>query len=59
MVWTYLGLAPYGEPRYVQDIRDNLIDMKDDGSFRLDMGYFNYCTGLTMTNSAASSKGEG
>jgi carbamoyltransferase len=48
--YKVMGLAPYGEPRYVQTILDNLIDLKDDGSFRLDMGYFNYCTGLTMTN---------
>ena len=47
-----MGLAPYGEPRYAQTIRDHLIDVKDDGSFRLDMRYFNYCTGLTMTNDA-------
>jgi len=46
-----MGLAPYGEPRYVDLIRDNLIDVKEDGSFRLDMRYFNYATGLTMTNS--------
>jgi carbamoyltransferase len=45
-----MGLAPYGEPRYVQQIRENLIDLKPDGSFRLNLGYFNYCTGLTMTN---------
>ena len=48
------GLAPYGEPKYVQKIYDHLIDVKDDGSFRLNMQYFNYCTGLTMTNSAFS-----
>ena len=45
-----MGLAPYGEPRFHNLIRDNLIDLKPDGSFRLDMSYFNYCTGLTMTN---------
>ena len=45
-----LRLAPYGEPRYAGLIRDNLIDVKPDGSFRLDMSYFDYCTGLTMTN---------
>ena len=45
-----MGLAPYGNPRYRSLIRDNLIDVKDDGSFRLAMPYFNYCTGLTMTN---------
>jgi len=46
-----MGLAPYGEPKYVDLILDNLIDLKDDGTFRLDMSYFNYATGLTMTNS--------
>src|SRR6202007_3220527 len=45
-----MGLAPYGEPRYAQQIGDNLIDLKPDGSFRLNLDYFNYCTGLTMTN---------
>ena len=45
-----MGLAPYGEPRYVDLIYDHLIDLKADGSFRLNMAYFNYCTGLTMTN---------
>ncbi len=48
--YKVMGLAPYGEPKYVDRILDNLIDLKDDGSFRLDMSYFNYCTGLTMTN---------
>jgi carbamoyltransferase len=48
--YKLMGLAPYGEPRYVQQIRDNLIDLKADGSFRLNLDYFNYCTGLTMTN---------
>jgi carbamoyltransferase len=48
--YKLMGLAPYGEPRYVQNIRDNLIDLKADGSFRLNLDYFNYCTGLTMTN---------
>ena len=47
-----MGLAPYGEPKYVDKILDHLIDLKEDGSFRLDMKYFNYCTGLTMTSSA-------
>jgi carbamoyltransferase len=46
-----MGLAPYGEPKYANRIRDQLIDVKDDGTFRLDMDFFNYCTGLTMTNS--------
>ena len=49
--YKVMGLAPYGEPKYAQTILDNLIDLKDDGSFRLDLGYFDYCTGLTMTNS--------
>ena len=48
--YKVMGLAPYGEPKYAQTILDNLIDLKADGSFRLDMRYFNYCTGLTMTN---------
>jgi carbamoyltransferase len=49
--YKLMGLAPYGEPKYVKPILDNLIDVKPDGSFRLNMNYFNYCTGLTMTNS--------
>ena len=48
--YKVMGLAPYGEPKYAQSILDNLIDLKPDGTFRLDMGYFDYCTGLTMTN---------
>ena len=48
--YKVMGLAPYGEPRFADLIRDNLIDVKRDGSFRLNMEYFNYCTGLTMTN---------
>ena len=48
--YKLMGLAPYGEPKYVDLILDNLLDLKEDGSFRLDMKYFNYCTGLTMTN---------
>lgn len=48
--YKVMGLAPYGEPKYAGLIKDHLIDIKDDGSFRLDMSYFNYCTGLTMTN---------
>lgn len=47
--YKVMGLAPYGEPVYKQKIMDHLIDVKEDGSFRLDMSYFNYCTGLTMT----------
>lgn len=48
--YKVMGLAPYGQPKYVQTILDHLIDLKPDGSFRLDMAYFDYCTGLTMTN---------
>lgn len=48
--YKVMGLAPYGEPRYVQTILDHLVDLKEDGSFRLNQKYFNYCTGLTMTN---------
>ena len=49
--YKLMGLAPYGEPRYAGLILDKLLDLKKDGTFRLDMQYFNYCTGLTMTNS--------
>jgi carbamoyltransferase len=48
--YKVMGLAPYGEPKYVQEIFDHLVDTKQDGSFRLDQSYFNYCTGLTMTS---------
>ena len=48
--YKLMGLAPYGEPRFAQLILDNLIDLKPDGSFRLDMSYFDYCIGLVMTN---------
>ena len=48
--YKVMGLAPYGEPKYASLIKDHLIDIKEDGSFALDMSYFNYCTGLTMTN---------
>ena len=48
--YKLMGLAPYGEPRYAKLIFDNLIDLKDDGTFRLDLSYFDYCTGLKMTN---------
>jgi carbamoyltransferase len=48
--YKLMGLAPYGEPRYVKEILDYLIDLKPDGSFRLNLEYFEYCTGLTMTN---------
>ncbi|WP_397535800.1 carbamoyltransferase [Roseateles sp.] len=48
--YKIMGLAPYGEPKYAQLIREHLIEVKPDGSFRLDLSYFDYCTGLTMTN---------
>jgi carbamoyltransferase len=48
--YKMMGLAPYGEPKFADLILDKLIDLKPDGSFRLKMDYFNYCTGLTMTN---------
>jgi carbamoyltransferase len=48
--YKLMGLAPYGEPRYAGLIRDKLIDIKPDGTFRLNMDYFDYATGLTMTN---------
>ena len=48
--YKVMGLAPYGRPIYVKHLYDHLIDLKDDGSFTLNMEYFNYCTGLTMTN---------
>ena len=48
--YKVMGLALHGEPRFAQAILDNVIDLKDDGSFRLDQSFFNYCTGLTMTN---------
>lgn len=50
--YKVMGLAPYGEPVYADVIRDKLIDIKPDGSFRLNMAYFDYCTGLRMTNDA-------
>jgi carbamoyltransferase len=49
--YKVMGLAPYGEPKYKKLIYNHLIDVKDDGSFRMNMNYFNYCAGLTMTNS--------
>lgn len=49
--YKVMGLAPYGEPSYVDLIFREIIDLKDDGSFRMNMDYFNYCAGLTMTNS--------
>ncbi len=48
--YKVMGLAPYGEAKYADLIKTHLIDIKEDGSFNLDMSYFNYCTGLTMTN---------
>ena len=48
--YKVMGLAPYGQPKYVQKIYDHLIDLKADGTFRLNMEYFDYCTGLAMTN---------
>ena len=49
--YKVMGLAPYGEPKYKDLIYEHLIDVKDDGSFKMNMEYFNYCAGLTMTNS--------
>ena len=48
--YKLMGLAPYGTPKYVDKIEKNLVDIKEDGSFRLDQNFFNYSTGLTMTN---------
>jgi len=48
--YKLMGLAPYGEPKYTDLILDNLIDLKEDGSIHMDMSYFNYCQGLTMTS---------
>jgi len=48
--YKLMGLAPYGQPKYAQLIRDHLVDVKPDGSFRLNLSYFDYCTGLKMTN---------
>lgn len=48
--YKLMGLAPYGQPTYADLILENLMDLKPDGSFRLDLSYFDYCTGLTMTN---------
>jgi len=50
--YKLMGLAPYGEPRYASLIRDHIIDIRPDGSFHLDMRYFDYCTGLRMTSEA-------
>ncbi len=48
--YKLMGLAPYGQPKYVDLILDKMLDLKPDGSFRMDMSYFNYCEGLTMTS---------
>jgi carbamoyltransferase len=48
--YKLMGLAPYGAPRYAELIKEKLLDLKEDGSFRMDMSYFNYCQGLTMTS---------
>jgi carbamoyltransferase len=48
--YKLMGLAPYGTPKYTEEILDKLLDLKDDGSFRIDLSYFNYCQGLTMTS---------
>jgi carbamoyltransferase len=48
--YKVMGLAPYGQPQFADRILDHLMDLKEDGSFRLDLSYFDYCTGLTMTN---------
>ena len=50
--YKVMGLAPYGDPKYAQVILDTIMDLKEDGSFRLNMKYFNYCQGLTMTSKA-------
>ena len=57
--YKVMGLAPYGEPRYTEKILDELIDLREDGSLRLNMRYFNYCQGLTMTNKAFDKLFEG
>src|SRR5438046_2638231 len=48
--YKVMGLAPYGRPRYARTIYDHLIDLKPDGTFRLNMEYFDYCAGFAMTN---------
>ena len=53
--YKLMGLAPYGTPLFTDVILDKLLDLKDDGSFRLDLSYFNYCQGLTMTSSDSTS----
>jgi carbamoyltransferase len=57
--YKVMGLAPYGSPRFARKILDHVIDLKADGSFRLNLEYFNYCTGLTMTNAKFDSLFEG
>ncbi|MFO0974063.1 MAG: carbamoyltransferase [Phycisphaerae bacterium] len=57
--YKLMGLAPYGEPRFKDVILKHLIDVKPDGSFRMDMSYFNYCQGLTMTNDRFAALFEG
>ena len=57
--YKLMGLAPYGEPKYVQQILDNVIDLKDDGSFKLNTRYFDYLSGLKMTSGAMDSLFEG
>ena len=57
--YKVMGLAPYGEPRYAQRILDHLIDLKPDGSFRLNQEYFDYCVGLKMTNRSFDALFEG
>src|SRR5262249_30479432 len=57
--YKLMGLAPYGEPRFAEAIQRQLIDLKADGSFRMDMSYFNYCQGLTMTSPKFDSLFEG
>ncbi len=57
--YKLMGLAPYGEPRFKDIILEHLIDLKEDGSFRMDMSYFNYCQGLTMTSAKMDTLFEG
>jgi len=57
--YKLMGLAPYGEPRFKDVILEHLIDLREDGSFRMDMSYFNYCQGLTMTSAKMDTLFEG
>ena len=57
--YKVMGLAPYGSPRFAKQILNHLVDLKADGSFRLNLDYFDYCTGLTMTNNKFDSLFEG